>query len=145
MALALRDGEMGQLGMQFSSSGSLDTQAVGLLAVSAALVSTLIAIKSSLEIRWWLLALGFALASGLAVLQVLLDGSPSGGPTARQVLNLRAQLNLDDGDVLWLFLGDLGIAVRDNEGMLSKKGRWVTVAIALLVIALAAVAAGIGF
>ncbi len=135
---------MGQLGMQFASSGSLDTQAVGLLAVSAALVSTLIITKSSLEIRWWLVALGFALTSGLAVLRVLLGGSPSGGPTAKQVLDLRALLNLEDGDALWLFLGDLDSAVRDNEVMLAKKGRWVTVAIVLMGIALAAVAAGIG-
>lgn len=130
---ALRSLGEAQLQIQVATSIGYDTQALGLMAVGAALGGVLLALQSTLEHGWWVASLVFAV---LSVFVCLMSLSLASADEVGQ--NLRAAL--DDvhtaEEVKEGIVESIARAVADNKPALSRRRAATRVALGLLVISL---------
>lgn len=124
-----------QLSMQVIGSGSIDTQAGGVVAGAGALAAI------DLALGGWLAVLVVAAISALYAFRTLLVSVPSTGPTPTQILAARSfddehgqNVLLDDDEAGWLVLGEIEVAINSNGALLQTRGKLVTRAIAALLV-----------
>ncbi len=107
-----------QLKMQTSRSATLDTGALGLMALDAALAAILIGTTGAYEL--WIAALALlGLSFGLAIRALRLAGAEETGPS---VARLRGERKAhDEHELRESLLADLTAEVRINDRALTRK------------------------
>jgi hypothetical protein len=118
LAEGLRSLAISQLLMQTARSAALDGDALGVVAVDAAVTAIVIGIRGGYEL--WVVALVLlGLSSGLAVRTARLPGAEETGPLVDDVLT--ASETEEDDELELSLLRDLAADMRANRRALARK------------------------
>ncbi len=129
-----------QLQIQFTRSSMYDTQALGILALNAALVAAVIAAKDLIGHLWCLSLIGFVLSSipSMGALGYIgLRGQEGFGPNVKPLLVPARTLSTADMDKV--LASSLADAIVDNDLHLRNKRRRVGFSVALLILTIASI------
>jgi len=140
LANGLRLLAVSQLQIQAARSVALDTSALGVMAIDAALAAIIIGTRGAYDL--WIAALVLlGLSLGVAVRTLLRPGADQNGPSVTEMLDARACD--DDETIEGNMLTDLAGDVQINGQALARKDPLIAWAVALLVLGVVIELAGL--
>jgi hypothetical protein len=131
LAESLRLLAVSQLQAQAARSAALDTGALGVMAVNAALAAIIVGTRGAYDL--WIAALALlALSLGVAVHVLRLPGTEQNGPLVAEIL--KARWANDDDTIEEQLLDDLAHETLANENALARKDPLMTSAVTCLIL-----------
>jgi hypothetical protein len=131
LAESLRLLAVSQLQTQAARSAALDSGALGVMAVDAALAAIIIDTRGAYGL--WIVALALlALSLGVAVFVLRLPGTEQNGPLVAEIL--KARRANDDDTIEEQLLDDLAHETLTNENSLTRKDPLMTPAVTCLIL-----------